>query len=316
MADEPLRRRLRAALLRGLGRLAGGPADCVVRGFLATVALGARTTRYHRLARANLALALPELADAERERLLAAMWKHTARVFHEWLVLSGPRGDALLESVELGDSLERLRPHFAAGRGVLLCTAHLGNWEVLAARLRREGFDGAVVGYAKRNDSTADWLVELRARRRVRSLAQDDSPRELLGVLRAGGGLGLLCDLEVKRLSGVWVEFLCRPALTMTAPAALARTARLPLVPLRCVRRDGRYVLSVEEPLELDSTLPREEAELDLLERLNATYSRWIRETPEQWIWYRPRWSPPPADAAARLAARVPLAARKRRGRG
>lgn len=314
MASEPLRRRLRAALLAGLGALAGGPADFVVRGLLASIAFGARATRHQRLARANLALALPERSAAEREQILAAMWKHTARLFHEWLLLSGPRGGALLDSVELGDSLSRLREHFARGRGVLLCTGHVGNWELLAARLRREGFDGAVVGYRKRNDSSADWLVQLRARHNVRSLAQDDSPRELLGVLRAGGGLGLLCDLEVRRLSGVWLPFLGQPALTMTAPAALARSARLPLVPLRCVRKDGRYVLSVEEPLELDPTLPREEAELDLLERLNATYSRWIRETPEQWIWYRPRWSPPPADEAARLAARVPLGSRKRRG--
>ena len=314
MASEPLRRRLRAAALAGLGRLAGGPFDFVVSGLLGSVALGARATRHQRLARANLALALPDKSAEERERILAAMWKHTARLFHEWLVLSGPRGNTLLDSVDLGDSLARLREHFERGRGVLLCTAHLGNWELLAARLRREGFDGAVVGYRKRNDSSADWLVELRARHNVRSLAQDDSPRELLGVLRTGGGLGLLCDLEVRRLSGVWADFLGQPALTMTAPAALARAARLPLVPLRCVRKDGRYVLSVEEPLELDPSLPREEAELDLLERLNATYSRWIRETPEQWIWYRPRWSPPPADEAARHAARVPLGARKRRG--
>jgi KDO2-lipid IV(A) lauroyltransferase len=272
--------------------------------------LGARFTRYDTLARRNLALALQERSAKEREHIRLAMWSHTRRIFHEWLVLSTSRAPKLLDTVDLGDSVARLREHARDGRGMLLCTAHLGNWELLAARLRREGFDGAVVGYRKQRDSSAEWLVKMRASLGVRSLAQDESPRELLGVLRSGGGLGLLCDLEVKRLSGTWVPFLGSPALTMTAPAALARASGLPLIPLRCVARGEGYELRVEDPLELERSTDRREAEEALLVRLNATYSRWIRAQPEQWVWYRPRWSEPPHEAQKRLAARAPLSAR------
>jgi lauroyl/myristoyl acyltransferase len=76
----------------------------------------------------------------------------------------------------------------------------------------------------------------------------------------------------------------------MSAPAALARAAKLPLVPVRCVARGKRYLLSAEQPLELDAALDRKAATLDLLARMNATFERWIRETPEQWAWHQKRW--------------------------
>ncbi|MBM3992081.1 MAG: lysophospholipid acyltransferase family protein [Planctomycetes bacterium] len=312
---EPLRRRLRAHSLSALGALAGGPLDPLVGAALGGMAFGARFSRYDALAARNLELALPDLDAAARAGIRRAMWSHTRRIVHEWLVLSTARRERVLERVDLGDSVASLRELSRGGRGLLLCTAHIGNWELLAARLRREGFDGAVVGYKKRHDSSADWLVSLRASLGVRSLAQDDSPRELLNVLRSGGGLGLLCDLEVKRLSGTWLPFLGQRALTMTAPAALARASGLPLVPLCCVARGADYELRVEEPLELARDRDRRGAEDDLLTRLNATYSRWIRAHPEQWVWYRPRFSAAPASEAERDAARAPLSARAPRPR-
>ena len=114
---------------------------------------------------------------------------------------------------------------FRSGRGLLIATAHLGNWEILAAALRQRGLDGAVVGLRKHRDPSSAWLVAMRSALSVRTIAQDAPPREVLGVLRGGGTLGLLCDLEVRRLSGIHVPFFGVEALTQTAPAALSRAA-------------------------------------------------------------------------------------------
>jgi KDO2-lipid IV(A) lauroyltransferase len=281
-----------------------------------------RWTRVARLARANLELALGgELAPQQRAEVLRGMRAHTARIVHEWLFLARA-GNSEREARRVGEwidahvvfdeSAARLDEIIERGQGVLVATAHIGNWELLAARLRRRGLDGAVVGLRKRNDSSADWLVRMRSGYGVRTLAQDDSPRESLRILREGGTLGVLCDLEVKRLAGEFVPFFGVDALTITAPAALARAARLPLLPMRCVWRAGRYVISIGEPLALDATLERRAAARELLTRLNTVFESWIRETPEQWCWHQPRWSARPAASAAHL---VPLAARRKRAR-
>ena len=119
----------------------------------------------------------------------------------------------------------------------------------------------------------------------------------------------MLCDLEVRRLDGEFVPFFDRPALTVAAPAALARAAHLPVTPVRCVARgEGVYRLSVEEPLHLDRSLGRMEARLDLLNRLNACFETWIREDPAQWAWHQHRWRTQPGERDV-----MPLEERRRR---
>jgi KDO2-lipid IV(A) lauroyltransferase len=183
----------------------------------------------------------------------------------------------------------------------LIATAHLGNWELLAAALRRRGLDGAVVGRHRRKDSSSTWLVEMRRGLGIATLAQDEPARRVLEILRRGATLGILCDLEVRRLDGRFVPFFGRPALTMTAPAALARAARASIVPVRCVARGPRYLMSAEAPLALRPELDRDRAQQLLLGQLNAVFERWIREDPEQWAWHQPRWRTSPAAAGSAL---------------
>lgn len=308
MAD-PLRRRLRARAVGFASRHAHWiPPACLSAG-LRTLARAARFTRIERRILDNLELAFgAELSFAERSQIARDVRLHAARLAQEWLFLAGASRSAkahaavdrwLDEHVEFDASCATLFERTRAGRGALIATAHLGNWEVLAAALRRKGLDGAVIGLRKHRDPSADWLVKLRGGLGVRTLAQDSPPREVLGVLRAGGTLGVLCDLEVRRLAGVHVPFFGVPALTQTAPAALARAARTPIVPVRCVARGAGYRVSVDAPLEFVSHLDKPAATLDLLARLNATYERWIREDPGQWAWHQPRWRTRPGERPA-----------------
>ena len=116
--------------------------------------------------------------------------------------------------------------------------------------------------------------------------------------------------MEVRRLAGTFLPFLGTPALTMTAPAALARSSGCSILPMRCYLPRGAagYRVCFEPPLSLDSDLPRKEATLDLTRRLSSVYEAWIRETPEQWAWYQPRWRTRPGTLDA-----IPLGARAKR---
>jgi KDO2-lipid IV(A) lauroyltransferase len=297
---EPLRRRLRARALGGLGWLGARAPRALVAPLTNGAARAALRGRHARIARENLAHAFPELDDARRAALLRATYRHAARQLREWLLLSrGAPLDApswIDDAVAHDASLAHLDAVLREGRGAIVVTAHLGNWELLCAALRRRGLDGAVVGRVRGED---DWLVRMRAGYGVATLPQDSPARRVLEVLRAGGVVGLLSDLEVRRLDGAFLPFFGRPALTMTAPAALARAHHASLVPVRCVATGadgGQYRLSADEPLELDRSLARREAALELCTRMNARFEHWIREAPEQWCWHQPRWRTRPGE--------------------
>ena len=291
-APEPLRRRVRAQALRGLTAAARVLPEALVGATLGGASRAMRFTRYQRLVLANLELALGDTTTpAERERIARGVWRHSARLLAEWIRLShGNVAPWLEQHVEYDDSIAILDPFLESGRGLLAPTGHIGNWEVLTAAIKQRGYEGYVVGRHRARDSSSDWLIEMRRAYGVESIAQDASPRRALETLRRGHALGIVADLEVRRLASEFIPFFGRPALTMTAPAALARAARLPLVPMRCTLRGGRYLIQVEEPLYLDSGLKRGAAATDLLRRLNLVYERWIRETPEQWAWHQRRW--------------------------
>ena len=316
----PLRRRVRARLLDGLARLAATkPGARAVGGALRAAAGAARFSALERTSLANLELALGDATSAsERRRIARGVRRHGARLLSEWLRLSHSgdlrdEGGAWIErEVELdAASLPLLDEVRARGRGALIVTAHLGNWEYLSARLHRHGLDGVVVGRHRARDAASDWLVAMRRAYGVETHPQDGSARELVRVLRRGGTVGMLCDLEVRRLDGEFVPLFGRPALTMTAPASLARAAGAVLLPARCIargpERSSGYVLRFEPPLELERDVGRDDV-IQLLARLNATYERWIRETPEQWAWHQPRWGSRPGEFAS-----VPIAEFRRR---
>jgi len=327
MSVEPaprprLRRRLRAPLLRGAVRALGLAPETWLRAGCGALARPLTHTTPGKRALANLELVLgDETSRDQRTALARATLRHSARLLAEWARLArgarGPHGAWIDERVCIDPSVAHLDEVLRGGRGALVVTGHIGNWELLAAALRRRGHDGAVIGRHNRRDPASSWMIDMRRGYDVTTMPQDSSPREVLRVLQSGAVLGALCDLEVRRLDGEFIDFLGTPALTMTAPAALARAGRTCLLPARCVleRRErddspsglslpaeqgSRYRLVFDEPLELDPALGRAEAMVDILRRLNETYERWIRATPEQWAWHQPRWRTRPGDFEAR----------------
>ncbi|MFT5286333.1 MAG: KDO2-lipid IV(A) lauroyltransferase [Planctomycetota bacterium] len=304
MSSEPLRRRLRARAVNGFAKLANRLPAFSVRAPLGALARLASFSKVQTLTLANLELALgSETTLAERKRIAAGVRAHSANLLYEWARLTpGPAQlDWLNQNVEIDESVRILEEQTQLGRGVILVTAHIGNWEMLAIALRARGFEGTVVGRKRARDSGSNFLVDLRAAWGLDSLPQDCAAREPLRVLQSGAILGLLTDLEVRRIDGEFLPFFGVDALCMTAPAALARAAQLPLLPVRCIREKGAtsktpYRLSFEPPLALNTDLPRDAACTDLTNRLNSVYERWIRETPEQWAWHQPRWRTRPGS--------------------
>ena len=294
----PLRKRLRRALrfhawsafARGLSLLPHPIAKrCVYPATWIAAKLGPG-----KVARQNLRRVYAgKLSPPAIARLHQSVFRHLARQTAEsaQLAYANPKKLArLLDAITIDPSIKHLQRALKQNRGAIVVTAHLGHWELLAAALAHLGHRGAVVGRYRRHDPSARWLVSMRENFDVKTMPQDSSPKDLWQVLKNGEALGILSDLRVKRLHGIMLPFLGLDALTMTAPAALARASKAPIVPMRCVLRDSRYVLLAEEPIQLDTAQGKIGAQEKCLVAINQTFERWIREDPTQWVWYRPRW--------------------------
>jgi KDO2-lipid IV(A) lauroyltransferase len=113
----------------------------------------------------------------------------------------------------------------------------------------------------------------------------------LLDALRQGDVVALQGDRP--RADGRTVEapFLGRTLGFPVGPAALARAAGVPLVPV-FVFREGRLRsrVSIRAPIEVAETRDRDADVADATRRLAAEIERAVRAAPHQWFCFAPLW--------------------------
>lgn len=294
--DLPLRRRLRRrfwhlaarAVLAMVERAPdrAGRAGCRL---LARAAWRWRP-RERDLARRNVAIVFAQADPVWREALLARATDALGDNLHTALSLPrlaasgygavddlpGPDGRGLVET------LRRLQDQ---RRGVIVATAHLGCWELLAAWLAARLSPTAVITATVRNPAVDRLLQERRRRLGLTVLPRDRGARPVLRALDQGAVVGAVLDQNT-RAASVPVPFCGRPAPTPLGLLELARRRGTPIVPAAMVRQGGRWVTSHLEPL---SGAESREV-LHLAAACNDALEALIRRNPDQWVWFHDRW--------------------------
>jgi KDO2-lipid IV(A) lauroyltransferase len=252
-------------------------------------------SRSSRRAFENLRRAFPGVrSPAWAYRTSRACFRCFGRTLFETLRLPSMDADEVLSLVRC-DEASRVERALSRGKGVLILSAHIGAWEVLAAWLGvRFGRPFHAIGRRIYYAPYDALLVDLRRRAGVETVYQDESPRRALGVLRDNRALGILADQDIPRLDGVFVEFFGRPAYTPSAPVAMARASGAALVPVLIVWEGRRHRVHVLPEVELARTADRKTDMVTNTQRWTRAVESLIRDYPSQWAWFHPRWKTKP----------------------
>ena len=192
------------------------------------------------------------------------------------------------------------------GKGVLLCTVHIGGMDLLAPALHLVGEELHVVADDTTYGRLYDHLKAVRARHGL-TLIGWRNLRALFRALRAGENLVLFCDGGY-RAGDVPVEFLGAPTTFPAGPATLSARSGAPILPVAARRTGGDRFHAEGLPLiRASSDEPAEiyRATQELADRLGEV----IAADPGQWYMFRPVW--PQTDAQRDQARRALEAARR-----
>jgi KDO2-lipid IV(A) lauroyltransferase len=121
----------------------------------------------------------------------------------------------------------------------------------------------------------------------------------MLRVLRQGGIVGILIDLNTQQHEGVFVDFFGVPASTTTSLAKLALRTEAAVIPF-CMPWDEqrqRFLMRIDPPLDITRTGNEDEDVHRLTSLFTSVIEGYVRLYPDQWLWIHKRWNTRPDGA-------------------
>jgi len=261
-------------------------------GFLARfIELGAIIARPRReVALSNIEIAYPGCSRDFRERTLRGVYRHLAWTAAETLALQKDPSQSLewVVSTEGEDLLARAAKE---GKGAVILTGHLGNWELLAAWLCQKGYPLTAIVRDPDDTDYRDTISEFRARVGLKTLPKQANMKAAIDLLRRGGFLGILSDQLAGRSEGIKVPFMGKPVFTFAGAAALGILAGSPILPVFSYREAPfRHRVVVRPPMPFPEEGDRKARILELTCRCNEAIESAVRVEPGQWLWLHRRW--------------------------
>lgn len=248
-------------------------------------------TSRRRIALDNLRRAFrDEKTEAECHDIAKKVFINMARSIVEFIRMPLLTKDKIMEIVPEHIGSGHLEAAYREGRGGLLVSAHIGNWELLGARIAAAGYPSDFLVGRQHNQYVDNALLKIRAVTGAGIISVGVGSRHVLKSLRENRLVILAAD-QHSATGAVITQFFGRPAATHKGPAAFAIKMNCPLI-FGCLIREryDRFRLITEAPLySPDSGDP----EKDIRSMMQA-YSEWlekiVRQYPEQWMWTHRRW--------------------------
>jgi KDO2-lipid IV(A) lauroyltransferase len=257
----------------------------------------------------NLRLAFPEWTDAKRREVGKRTFVNIGQMALEFLLVTK------MTPAEL-DRMYVYDPHMKevalgalrSGRPVVVCTAHFGNFENLAAVHNMQGYRIAMVVRRMGGGWFGRFWNKGRSKAglEVLEVTRGETLKAAQRAMRQGKVLGYVIDQNMPGHRAIFPTFFGVPAATAPTPAYLAmRSKAIVLFMLDLPLADGRHQIVMEGPLAPPDTGDREADVLAFVQDLNDRLERWVRLYPDRWYWLHRRWKTrPPADGVRKRKAR------------
>ncbi len=250
-----------------------------------------------RTGKRNLKIAFPEMAELERKRLLRGCFASLGRLLGEFSQLPKATPESLRKIIEYDEvGLAHLREAERNKRGVIFLTGHLGVWELHSFGWSALEYPLSFLVRPLDNPRIEEMIESVRTRFGNRAIDKQSAARQSLRVLREGGTLGILSDLNTQTREGVFVPFFGKLACTTAGIATLALKTDAVVIPTCAVwnKERKRYFFHGDPPVELIRTGDHaKDLEVNTA-NFAAAVERMVRLYPDQWLWIHKRWKTRP----------------------
>ena len=256
------------------------------------------STEYREHATANLRQVLgPDYPEGKLRERVREVFRNSGRNTVDLLMVPHLRSDDIVTRVKLvSGAWSNLDNAFAAGKGVVVVTAHVGAFDFVGHALHNRGYRLISVTGRTTSRFLFDAVTFLRRSHDMQLVeASPSGIRRVIKALHRGEGAVFLTDRDFFS-SGTTVRFFGRDTTLSQGAIRIARDTGAMIVPIFGFRTETGHGLRVEPGFHVARTTDKEADIVRGLEQLIPVLERAISATPEQWVMFQPVWPLEPAD--------------------
>lgn len=189
--------------------------------------------------------------------------------------------------------LERINEALSHGKGGIMLTGHIGNWELGAAVLSRLGYKILVIALSHKERAVNDLFDHQRQVHGISVVTPDVAGQKCGAALQANNLVGILADRDFTN-HGLVQDFFGKPTSIPKGAALFACKHNAPIIPVTFTRaEDGLYDLKIWDIIYPDESFDREkpgQAWRDIHLQYTKLLEKMIFKYPTQWLMFRKFW--------------------------
>lgn len=233
----------------------------------------------------NLTMAFPEMPKHEAEKITKRVFENFGRSSADFLIGLDRTLEELKQTTTL-EGFEHFEAAYAKGKGVMVVTAHFGNWERCSTWLVLQDYKLSVVARDANDEGINALVNDLREGPGTSVISRGKAARPMIQRLKNNEIIGILPD---QNASEIYLPFFGKPAGTVLGPGVIAeRTGAAVLPVFSYYVGDGCYHIEVLP--EITAEEGYETKGEGMMRAIHKVLEEQIAKRPDQWLWIHDRW--------------------------
>lgn len=237
----------------------------------------------------NLKIIFPDKNDKEISCICIQVFRNFAKYLVDFLRFKKLDMGYIKRNVKL-INMEYVKEGFKQGKGVIIVSAHLGNWELGGVVTAMLGYPISGVVLPHKSKVVTNFFNEQRENKGLKVFLLGNAAKGCLRSLRQNQAIALVGDRDFTE-SGKVMDFFGKPAILPAGPAVFSLQTGAAIIPGFMLRnKDDSFSLIFEKPLEYALSGDRNKDLDNIISQYKDIFEKYIRLYPDQWYMFRRFW--------------------------
>jgi lauroyl/myristoyl acyltransferase len=242
-----------------------------------------------RCVNANLEAIFPRKSNKDLRKINRQVFRNFAKYLVDFFRFEKINRQFIDHNVKL-ENLHYFDEALARGKGAVVLTAHLGNWELGGVVIAQLGYPFWAVALPHKSKKVNDFFVAQRNRKGVQVISIGKAVRSCISEIRNNHMVALVGDRDFSE-KGILIDFFGKPTHFPEGPAALSLMTGSSIVPGFMLRNpDDSFTLRIEKPIEFKPSGNKPKDLADLIVIYKNIIEDYIRKYPDQWYVFHKFW--------------------------